>query len=43
LRAAFGESDPMGGPDFTAVAALLQSPLALRDRNLAPAAKEETP
>jgi len=43
LRAAFGESDPMAGPDFAAVAALLQSPLALRDRNLVPSTGEDLP
>ena len=34
LRAAFGASDPMAGPDFASVAELLQAPLELRDKNL---------
>ncbi len=36
LRAAFGEGDPMRGPDFIAVAELLSRPLILRDKNLEP-------
>ncbi len=43
LRVAFGETDPMAGPDFMAVAELLQAPLALRDQNLVPANGEDGP